>query len=65
MEAGESGTKGEFVTLATLSDRLRRDWTTEETKALDEALLATINIAHVGMVIPYRRGWIFLAEDST
>lgn len=33
-------------------------------KALDEALLATIDVAHVGMVIPYRLGWVFIAEDA-
>lgn len=36
----------------------------EENVALDEALLAMINIAHVGMVIPFRLGWVFVAEDS-
>lgn len=36
----------------------------EENAALDEALLAMINIAHVGMVIPFRLGWVFIAEDT-
>ncbi len=37
----------------------------EENVALDEALFAMINIAHVGMVIPFRLGWVFIAEDAS
>lgn len=64
-DLGKDGTKGEYLTLENFSLRLERDWNAPDARALDEALLATINISHVGMVLPYRRGWVFLAEDST
>ena len=66
-DLGEEGTRGEYVTVEDFTRRLRQDWSLGITgiQELDEALLATINIAHVGMVLPYRRGWVFLAEDST
>jgi len=64
-DLGVRGVDGRFETMESLSERLRVDWAAAETRALDEALLATINISHVGMVLPYRRGWVFLAEDST
>lgn len=66
------GACGSFKALEELEDDLRVDWDKktvrepwdpERVKALDQALLAAINIAHVGMVLPYRRGWVFLAED--
>ncbi len=63
-DLGEAGAQGGYMTVEDFTQRLRRDWSVLEAKALDEALLATINIAHVGMVLPYRRGWVFLAEDS-
>lgn len=55
------------MTVEDLTRRLRQDWSLGITgiQELDEALLATISIAHVGMVLPYRRGWVFLAEDAT
>lgn len=62
-DLGEDGAKGEYVTVEDFTRRLQSDWRVANIKALDEALLATINISHVGMVLPYRRGWVFLAED--
>lgn len=68
------GACGEFKTLEEFENDLRVDWDKktvrepwdhERAKALDKALLATINIAHVGMVLPYRRGWVFCAEDAS
>lgn len=64
-DLGARGVDGRFETMESLSERLRVDWTAADTRALDEALLATINISHVGMVLPYRRGWVFLAEDAS
>lgn len=54
------------MTVEDFTQRLRRDWSLriKGTQELDEALLATVNIAHVGMVLPYRRGRVFLAEDA-
>jgi hypothetical protein len=64
-DLGKAGTKGEYVTVEDFTRRLSEDWSAPDARALDEALLATINIAHVGMVLPYRRGWVFLAEDAS
>lgn len=64
-DLGEAGVRGEYVMVEDFAQRLRRDWKVSDTQALDEALLATINISHVGMVLQYRKGWVFLAEDST
>lgn len=64
-DLGKDGTKGEYLTFEDFTQRLGRDWNAPDVRALDEALLATVNISHVGMVLPYRRGWVFLAEDST
>jgi hypothetical protein len=36
----------------------------QKAEMLDEALLAVIDVAHVGMVIPFRLGWVFCAEDA-
>lgn len=64
-DLGEEGARGGYVTVEDFTQQLRRDWSLgiKGIQELDEALLATINIAHVGMVLPYRRGWVFLAED--
>lgn len=64
-DLGEAGMRGGYATVEDFAQRLRQDWKTPGSQALDEALLATINIAHVGMVVPYRRGWVFMAEDAS
>ncbi len=64
-DLGEAGAKGEYVTIEDFARRLEPDWGVASVRALDQAPLATINISHVGMVLPYRRGWVFLSEDST
>lgn len=64
-DLGQAGAKGAYVTVEDFARRLQSDWGVENLRALDQALLATIHISHVGMVLPYRRGWVFLAEDST
>jgi len=64
-DLGERGADGRYETMESLTERLGRDWTAPSVRALDEALLATINVAHVGMVLRYRRGWVFLAENSS
>jgi hypothetical protein len=69
---GEGAAGGQYMTIDDLTRRLEHARSRgpikrepEENIALDEALIAMINIAHVGMVIPFRLGWIFLAEDAS
>ncbi len=68
VEVNDGGAEGAYETLETFTSRLRHDWGDEDDysqmKALDEGLLAMISIAHVGMVIPFRLGWVFCAEDA-
>ena len=56
---------GEFVTREDLEARLRQDWDeVPSVIVLDQALLATIDVSHVGQVIEWRRGWVFCAADA-
>lgn len=69
-EVDDGGAVGDYATPEAFADWLRRDWGVTErdgslrVKLLDEALLSTINTSHVGMVIPFRLGWVFCAEDA-
>jgi hypothetical protein len=58
VEIKERGAEGGYMTRDAFIGLLGRD-------ALDEALLAVIDVAHVGMVISFRRGWVFCAEDAS
>lgn len=59
-----SGTTGRSMTMDELTEHLRKHWARFPTaQAVDEALLATIQVAHVGQVIEWRMGWVFCAED--
>ena len=54
-----------YMTLEQLEERMQRDWEGVPTiRALDRAVLATVQISHVGQVITWRAGWIFCAEDE-
>lgn len=65
VQINNQGAKGCYETLEAFTDGLRRDWSPgSRAQSLDEALIATINIAHVGMVLPFRLGWVFCAEDA-
>ncbi len=56
--------EGEFLTRQDLEARLRKDWDdVPPVIVLDQALLATIDVSHVGQVIEWRRGWVFCAAD--
>jgi len=54
-----------YMTPDQLEERMTRDWEGVPTiRALDRAVLATVQISHVGQVITWRAGWIFCAEDE-
>lgn len=64
----DAGAEGRYTTLTDFQQVLQANYMSchvEQTRALDEALLAMIGIAHVGMVIPFRLGWVFIAEDAS
>lgn len=60
---------GQYMTVTDFAQRLEHARNAkrehEEDTALDQALFAVIDIAHVGMVIPFRLGWVFIAEDAS
>ncbi len=61
----EGGAEGEYLTLEQLEADMRKAWEGVPTvRALDQAVLATVQISHVGQVIPWRMGWIFCAEAA-
>lgn len=65
VEINEGGAEGEYATCEQLQTRMQRDWEGVPTvRALDRAVFAAIEIAHVGQVITWRMGWIFCAEND-
>lgn len=65
VEVDDGGGIDAFMTLEQFETRLRKDWEGVPTiRALDQAVLAMIQTAHVGQVITWRMGWIFCAEDE-
>lgn len=64
VEVNDKGASGEYETLEAFSARLHPNGSAAEPRAIDEAVLAVINIAHVGMVVPFRKGWVFITQDT-
>lgn len=61
----EPGATDAYMTLDQLEARMRENWEGVPTiRKLDQAVLATLKISHVGQVVTWREGWIFCAEDA-
>jgi len=65
VEVNDGGADGSYMTMEQLEERMKAAWDGVPTvRALDRAVLATVQISHVGQVITWRMGWIFCAEDE-
>lgn len=65
VELEGEGSAGLYQTPEELEARMQHHWEGVPTiRALDQAVLAMVQTAHVGQVITWRMGWIFCAEDA-